>query len=48
MFNRERKVIEDATATVRDSSHLLMAVAGLAVVLAAVALVVAVSVKVSK
>ena len=48
MFRKERAVVEDATETLRDSSQLLMFVAGAALIVSTIALVIAVSVKVSK
>lgn len=43
MFGKEREVIHKATEVVKDSSQALMIVAGVAVAIATIALVVAVA-----
>jgi hypothetical protein len=48
LFRKERAIVADATEQIRNSSELLLAVAGVAVVIAAIALVVAVSAKAGK
>ena len=47
-LRRAHETIQDATDAVRDNSEILMMVAGVAIIFAAVALYVAVSVKASK
>lgn len=43
MFRREREAVVEATATARDSINVALVVAGLAVVLASVAIIISVS-----
>jgi hypothetical protein len=43
MFQKEREAVVEATAQLKDSSELLLAVAGVAVVIAVTALVISVA-----